>query len=78
MHVNKSGSMAKGPRPKARKPKAQSTIGFEVRAVRSKTIENIINPIVNSDFVLVYMPMYRINRMIKSAMLIVETTVLTV
>ena len=33
----------------ARKAKIQSTMGLDARAWRSKTIENIINPTVNSD-----------------------------
>jgi hypothetical protein len=77
-HVNKSGNMANGPRPNGRKPKPQITKGFEARAFRRKTIENIISPIVNSERVFRNMLMYMSNRKNDSVTLIVETTVLTV
>ncbi len=77
-NANKSGSMANGPRPKARKPKSQCTNGFDESAYRSRVIENIINPIVNSDFVFLYISIYPINKKISSITLIEEITVLTV
>ena len=73
--VNRSGNRANGPKPNARKPKAHVTNGLEARAFRSKTNENIISPIVNSDRVFRYMLMYVINRKIRKVTLIVETTV---
>jgi len=77
-HVNKSGNIANGPRPNARKPKIHGTKGLEARALKSRTIENIISPIVNCDRVFMYMLMYVTNRKIKRVTLIVETTVFVV
>ena len=77
-HVNKSGSMANGPRPNARKPKALVTKGLDAIAFRRKAIESIISPIVNSDRVFTYMSMYVANRKTSSVTLIVETTVFAV
>lgn len=74
-NVNKSGNIANGPRPNARKPKTKSSKGLEARALRSKTVENMINPIVNSDRVFTYMLMYVTNKIIKSVKLTVETAV---
>ena len=76
--VNRSGSMAKGPRPTARNPKSHCTKGLVVRAYRSRTIENITSPTVNSDLVFMYMSLYVINRKIRRVALTVETTVLIV
>jgi hypothetical protein len=70
--------MANGPRPNGRKPKAQITKGLEARALRRKTAENIISPIVNSDRVFRYMLTYMSNRKIESVTLTVETTASTV
>jgi hypothetical protein len=70
--------MANGPKPNARKPKAQITKGLEARAFRRKTAENIISPIVNSDRVFRYMLTYMSNRKIRSVTFIVETTVFIV
>ena len=72
MNVNKSGNIANGPRPKALKLKVECTSGLEERAQKSKTIENINNPIVNSDFVFLYMSMYMIDRQTRRAMFIEE------
>jgi hypothetical protein len=77
-HANKSGNIANGPRPKARKPKSQCINGFDESAYRSRVIENINNPIVNSDFVFLYISIYPINKKISSMTLIEEITVLTV
>jgi hypothetical protein len=77
-NVNRSGNKAKGPRPNALKPKIQVTKGLDVSAFRRSTIENIINPIVNSDRVFTYMLMYVINRKTRSVTLIVEITVFAV
>jgi hypothetical protein len=49
--VNKSGNIAKGPRPNGRKPKTSINKGFEKSAFKSKTNENIISPIENSECV---------------------------
>ena len=78
MNVNKSGNIAKGPRPKAPKPKIPWRRGLEVIALRSITTENIINPIVNSDFVFIYIPMYVNNKTTRSVAFAVEITVLNV
>jgi len=51
---------------------------LEARALKSKISENTINPIVNSDRVFLYMPMYMINKEIKSVTLMLEITVLAV
>ena len=75
--MNKSGSKAKGPNPKGRKPKTQTTNGLEARAFRRITDENIIGPIVNSDCVFLYMLTYVSGKKIKRVTLIVETTVST-
>jgi hypothetical protein len=50
-------------------------MGLDARALRRKTAENIINPIVNSDRVFLYISTYMSNRKIESVTLIVETTV---
>jgi len=76
--VNRSGNKANGPKPNGRKPKIHITMGLETRALRSKTIENIISPIVNSDRVFQYMLIYVRNRKTRSVTLIVETTVFAV
>jgi hypothetical protein len=70
--------MANGPRPAGKKPKARMIKGSEARALRRKTAENIISPIVNSDRVFRYMLMYMSNRKIESVTFIVETTVFIV
>jgi len=50
-NVKRSGSMANGPRPNAWNPKIGGSNGLEVKAWRSRTVENIINAIVNSDLI---------------------------
>jgi hypothetical protein len=70
--------MANGPRPTGQKPKALMTRGLEARALRRKTAENITSPIVNSDRVFWYIPIYMNNRKIESVKFTVETTVPTV
>jgi hypothetical protein len=54
------------------------TSGLEARALRRKTAENITSPIVNSDRVFWYIPIYMNNRKIESVKFTVETTVPTV
>ena len=50
-------------------------MGFDVNSFMRKTIENIISPMVNGDFVLRYMSTYVSIRKDNSAMLSVENTV---
>jgi hypothetical protein len=73
--VNRSGNKANGPNPIGQKPKAQMTNGLETIALRRKTNENIISPIVNSDLVFLYMLTYMANRKAESVTLTVETTI---
>ena len=76
--MNKSGNIANGPRPKARKPKAQCTKGFEESAYSSKIIENIDKPIVNSDFVFLYISIYVKSKITNNVAFIEDMTVLIV
>ena len=55
MLVNISGSIAKGPRPKARYPNIHCNNGFDVSAYRSRVNEKSMSPKVNSDCNFLYM-----------------------
>jgi hypothetical protein len=51
IHVNKSGSIVKGPNPESLNPASVCTKGLDIREYNSRAAENMINPRLNCDLV---------------------------
>jgi hypothetical protein len=75
--VNRSGSIANGPRPKALKPNIHCSKGLDESAYSNRISENRINPIVNSDRIFLNISTYVASKKTSSVALIEESTVLT-